>query len=89
MILKYKHKDDEFSSVTEIVDLTMRDGDAVFTPVADNFYDIIITGLSADQYEAIVSDLYRSGKADVTPYANNTDYDGGDDEDEYSDEYED
>lgn len=80
MILKYKHKDDARSSITKIIDLTVDDERAIFTPKGENFYDIVITGLTADQYEAIVSDLYRSGRADVTAYAANTDYDCNDDE---------
>ena len=86
MILKYKHKDDKVNSVTEIIDLTMDDGRAVFTPKGANFYDIVITGLTETQYELIINDLYRNGKADVTSYSADTDYDCNDKEvDEYED----
>lgn len=66
MLIKYCIYNSTTPDITEIADVTKDGSNAVFTPIREDFFDIIVKDISGYEYEKIVDMLFDHGKADIT-----------------------
>jgi len=82
MLIKYCVFNSTTPDITEIADITRDENNAVFTPVREDVFDIIIKDISGYEYERIIEKLFEHGKIDITSLKNKTFYEETDDSDE-------
>lgn len=66
MLIKYCISDSAVPDITEISDVTKEDGNAVFTPIAEDILAVIVKNISDQEYGRVVDMLFDHGKADIT-----------------------
>lgn len=72
MLIKYCIYNSSTPDITEIADVTQDGSNAVFTPIREDFFDIIVKDISGYEYERIIDMLFDHGKADITSLKNKT-----------------
>lgn len=72
MLIKYCISNSATSDITEITDVAIENGNAIFTPIRESVLDIIIKDISGYEYERIVDMLFDHGKADISSFKDRT-----------------
>ncbi len=85
MLIKYCVFNSTTPDITEIADITRDENNAVFTPIREDFLDIIVKDISGYEYERITEKLFEHGKVDITSLKSKTFYEEIDDSDEPDD----
>lgn len=72
MLIKYCISNSTTPDVTEIADVTKYGNNAVFTPIREDYFNIIVKDISGYEYERLIDMLFDHGKADITSLKDKT-----------------
>lgn len=82
MLIKYCIFNSTTPDITEIADVTKDGSNAVFTPIREDYFNVIVKDISGYEYERLIDMLFDHGKADITSMKDKTFLEEIDDTDE-------